>query len=223
LKHQPRDEKGANGDNKSSIEDEPTSDKETNATTDPMNVDTESKAMGTRVLHVWQEHKNTRELFKNVVSEKDLKQKQVLFQELIKEISSHENAEQSVIDPAYQNLTKDEETLKMARQQESALKQKLMDLDKEYGDKMDDSFNSKFQMTQPDFFQHMEMEEMKIFPALEKGLKKEELDGLNTSFDKVKKGVSEPGKAVDAMITEQPKLAPMQEGTEKIEPAAMTK
>jgi hemerythrin superfamily protein len=224
LKHAPqKNDKAVNADHKSSVEDEPTSDKETNVTNDPMNVDTEGKEAATQVLRVWQEHKDTRELYKNVVSEKDLKQKQVLFNNLVKEISSHELAEESVIQPAFKNLTKDEEIIKMAREQESNFKQQLDVLEKEYGTKMDETINPKLEKAESDLLQHMEFEETKILPILEKGLQKTELDGLNSWFDKVKKNVPEPkdapepAKALEA-LTEQPKLAPLQEAVDKIEP-----
>jgi hemerythrin superfamily protein len=221
LKHAPqKNEKAAIGDNKSS-EDEPTS--EHLATGDPMNVDEKEQEAAPRILRVWQEHKDTRELYKNVVGEKDLKQKQVLFNSLVKEISSHELAEESVIQPAFKNLTKDEEIIKTAREQESNFKQQLDQLEKEYGTKMDDSINTKLEKAQPDLLSHMEFEETRILPILEKGLPKTELDGLNTWFDKVKKGAPEPkdapepAKALEA-LTEQPKLAPLQAVIDKIEP-----
>jgi len=218
LKHQPKND---NADHKSSVDDEPTSDKETNAVVDQMNVE---EAKDTHVLRIWQEHTMTRELYKSVMAEKDLRKKQALFKNLVLELSSHELAEESVIQPAFRNLTKDENVIKMAREQESNFLTFLKQLDAEYGSKMDESINAKLEKAFPDLVTHMQFEETKVLPVLENGLKSNELDELNTWFDKVKKGAPEPQqapepeKALETMTSEQPKLAPLVDVIDNIQP-----
>jgi hemerythrin superfamily protein len=161
---------------------------------DPMKVDTTAKldtvekapSLEPHILHIWEEHINTRNLYNKVLDEKNMETKQALFNELVKQICQHETAEEVVIQPAFSSLTKDDAMVAKAREQETEFARVLKELDDQYGKKMDATIDVKLKECLPALLAHMEMEETKILKALENGLSKEDLEGLNTWFDRVK-------------------------------------
>lgn len=57
------------------------------------------KAGSLRALNLWQEHTNYRQNLKNLMASRDLDEKQRLFNQMVKELSQHEVAEEVVRPP----------------------------------------------------------------------------------------------------------------------------
>jgi len=146
----------------------------------------QKKSQTHRILETWKEHDKVRGLIQQILLESDQDKKQRLFNLLVKELATHEVAEEVVIHPAYQKIAGKNKTYQKALEQETDFSEILYQLDQEYSKNMNRSLNPKLKAAEKDLLKHMHLEERNIFTTLESELSLEELEDLNKRFERVK-------------------------------------
>jgi hypothetical protein len=133
-------------------------------------------------------HEQIRNDFDRLLQVYDLKHKARLWKDTVKLISQHDVAEEVILFPAIKNLGMGH-LLDTARVNCVEMERVLYDMNKRYKHGINDNatFNSELQGLKNMFNNHLGyLEQMNIIPLLEKCLSYEDIESLNSWFDKVR-------------------------------------
>jgi len=143
-----------------------------------------NKMNGLAKLILREDHNKFRTTFKNLVNNPPVENRTALKNQLVKELSQHDNTEQHLVHPTYVYLKGDDSTHKTVLKQEETFVAKLHKFDKM--DANDPKFSDAVKDLWKDLQQHMEEEENNEFSVIEKELPKNYLESLNTTISTLK-------------------------------------
>jgi len=132
------------------------------------------------------DHNRFRTAFNTLLNNQSLNNRLQLKNQLVKELSQHDNVEQQVVHPVFRYLRGNESPVdKSILNQETRLIEKIYEFDKL--DINDSKFHSSLNDLFKVFTEHSEYEESNEFPAIETELPPDYLENLNSTIEAARK------------------------------------